>query len=131
MKALHRIIASLVVTCLLISSVGFTVVTFACPMMKMTSVASCSMCKKPVTKASKTKDCCKGTVEHKVVRTDGTRPHDSQQVQTVAAILPTPMLSIGNDIDLFASSNTEFRFHTPPLPPDASTARAMLSEFLI
>jgi hypothetical protein len=131
MKLLRRIISGLLVTAILISSIGFTVVSFACPKMSAQKSASCLSCRSTEAKSAKMKDCCKPIVEHKVVRSEGMRPHDAQRVQAIQAVLPTPLFLIANANDLFAIAAQTFDFHTTPLPPDASTARAMLSTFLI
>lgn len=131
MKSIQRIISGLLVAAILISSIGYTAVSFACPQMNAKKMATCSMCKTQQAKTSKTKDCCKPIVEHKVVHADGTQPHEHQSVVLVQVVFAVPMMLLPNELDLFAESYTSCDFHAPPLPSDASTARAMLSTFLI
>jgi hypothetical protein len=131
MKQFRRVISALLVTCIMISTVGYTAVTFACPKMTTTNASTCSMCKTAAKAQSKTKNCCKPIVEHKVVHTDGTRPHEAQSLQIAQAVLPQPMIVLANAADLFGPTTHRFDNNTPPLLPDASTARAMLSTFLI
>ncbi|MBS1904713.1 MAG: hypothetical protein JSS75_13490 [Bacteroidetes bacterium] len=131
MKRLRRVISAVLVTCIMISSIGYTAVSFACPKMSTKQTQQCSMCNKSEKASTKTKDCCKPIVEHKVVHTDSLRSQDSQSVQVIAAVLPQPMIVVSNDLDLFGTVEPIPGQRTVPLPPDASTARAMLSTFVI
>lgn len=131
MKQVRRIISAVLVTCIMISSIGYTAVSFACPKMSTKQTEQCSMCNKSEKASTKTKDCCKPIVEHKVVHTDSVRLQDSPSVQVITAVLPQPMLVVSNDLDLFGAAEFAPGESTVPLPPDASTARAMLSTFLI
>ncbi len=131
MKVMHRIVSAILISCIVISSVGYTVVSFGCPKMSSAKTSACSSCKTSDAKPAKPKSCCKAIVEHKVVHTDVTKPNDSKPVHTVQAVLPPPILVVTENADLFGVSRRNLRFETPPAPPDASTARAMLSTFLI
>jgi hypothetical protein len=56
---------------LIFSSVGYTVVSFACPQMEDEQTA-CMDCKQ--TRQDKPKDCCKPQIERKVVKAEFERP---------------------------------------------------------
>jgi hypothetical protein len=131
MNSIRRTISAMLVTCIMISSIGYTAVSFACPKMSTKQTEQCAMCNKSDKASTKTKDCCKPIVEHKVVHTDSVRSQDSQSVQVMAAVLPQPMIVVSNDLDLFGTAELTHGQRAVPLSPDASTARAMLSTFLI
>lgn len=72
LKAFKHSFTFILAFSLLVSSVGYTVKSFACPKMQREAATKCWMCKETPAK----KDCCQAKVEHKAVKSEFEKPYE-------------------------------------------------------
>ncbi len=109
---------------LLISSVGYSVISFACPEME-DETTICTNCASSDQQAQK--NCCKPRVERKVVKAEFEKPEHLKPLFVQIACIAFTSIAI-NTVDIARSSVT--RFETCLYDPPADTC-ALLSTYLI
>jgi len=110
---------------LLVSSVGYTMISFACPMMKEKST-SCIDCKQSSKDAPG--DCCKAKIERKVLRSEFEKP---SEFKTTFSYLTIPVVALATEcfVEISISlSQTDIIIGTPLYSVEKC---AQLSTFLI
>lgn len=127
-KSLRHNFSFILILSLLFSSVGYSVTSFACPMMRNVKTL-CSEC--DMTPSEAQKDCCKPKTEHRVVKAEFEKPHEFKTDILLLAKFPASTISLAFANSLNSHAATHALLFLPASSLHSMEKCALLSTFII
>ncbi len=127
-KTLRHNFSFILILSLLFSSVGYSVTSFACPMMRGTE-KPCSECN--TTSSEAQKDCCKSKTEHKVIKAEFEKPHEFKAIILLLATFPAGTFTLALADSLNANADTHTLLLLPAYSLHSMEKCTLLSTFII